>query len=312
MNTKLIVPAPGVLANDSDADGNHTMEAGMPTNPRYGRLVLSANGSFTYMPNTGFQGTDTFTYMVMEASNVMPTAKVTITVGSGTAQPTLAVNNVSVTEGNAGVSSSATFTITRSGSTAGASSVTYSTMNGTATAGSDYTAVAPTVVNFAAGVATKTVIVTVLGDNVDEVNETFSVKLSSPTGATISDDTGVGTITDDDGPATSFVINDTKVTEANAGASVNAVLTVTRSGVTTGTSTVKYVTTGGTALKGTDYENATATLTFGPGETSKTVTVKVLGDNMDEPNETFFVKLSAPTNATIADLKGIVTITDND
>ncbi len=200
MNTKLVVPAPGVLANDSDADGNHTMEAGMPTNPRYGRLTsLAANGSFTYVPNAGFQGTDSFTYMVMEASNVMPTAKVTITVGSGgPTLPTLKVNDVRVTEPNTGASVNAVFTITRSGTTTGSSTVKYITTGGTATKGTDYTGHPLTTVSFAAGETTKQVTVKVLGDNVDEPNETFFVKLSAPTGATIADLKGIGTITDND------------------------------------------------------------------------------------------------------------------
>ena len=45
-------------------------------------------------------------------------------------------------------------------------------------------------------------------------------------------------------------------------------------------------------------------LTFAPGETSKTITVLVNGDRLGEPNETFVVSLSAPTNATIADGQG--------
>ena len=95
---------------------------------------------------------------------------------------------------------------------------------------------------------------------------------------------------------------------------MNAVFTVTRSGVTTGTSSVKFAVGGGTAIKGTDYDAAAyaGTLTFGPGETTKTVTVRVLGDNADEPNETFLVKLSSPVGAAIADLKGVGSIIDND
>ena len=55
-----------------------------------------------------------------------------------------------------------------------------------------------------------------------------------------------------------------------------------------------------------------ATLTFAPGETTQTITVPVNGDVLDEADETFFVNLSSPVNATIADGQGVGTITDDD
>ena len=124
----------------------------------------------------------------------------------GSSQPTIAINDVAVTEGNSGTKL-ATFTITRSGATTAASSVTAATVDGTATAPADYTALAATPVNFAVGETTKTVSVTVNGDTTVEANETFSVKLSSPSAATVSDDTGVGTINNDDAAAPTISIN---------------------------------------------------------------------------------------------------------
>ncbi|PRC51946.1 sodium:calcium exchanger, partial [Mycobacterium sp. ITM-2017-0098] len=75
--------------------------------------------------------------------------------------------------------------------------VSYTTSNGTAVAGTDYTA-STGVIEFAAGVTSRTVHVDILGDGVAESNETFTVTLSSPTGATIADGSAVGTITNDD------------------------------------------------------------------------------------------------------------------
>ena len=60
---------------------------------------------------------------------------------------------------------------------------------------------------------------------------------------------------------------------------------------------VAYNTSDGTATAGGHYQAKTGTLTFAPGETSKTITVPVNGDRLVEPNETFFVNLSTPTNA---------------
>ena len=196
--TTLNVAAPGVLANDSDADGD-PLTAGMPSGPGHGSLTLYTNGAFIYSPNAGFAGTDTFTYMAHDPYGGMTGTTVTITVGGGGGGqlPTLSVNNKSVTEGAAGTTKNAVFVVKRSGSTAGSSTVKYATANGTATAGSDYTAKSKTL-TFAAGVSTMKVKVPVLGDNVREPNETFSLQLSSPTGATISDATGVATIVNDD------------------------------------------------------------------------------------------------------------------
>ena len=61
-----------------------------------------------------------------------------------------------------------------------------------------------------------------------------------------------------------------------------------------------------------DYISATGTLSFAPNETSKTVGVTIVQDSLDEVDETFNIGLSNPTNATIADATGIVTITDDE
>ena len=73
-----------------------------------------------------------------------------------------------------------------------------------------------------------------------------------------------------------------------------------------------YATEGDTATAGEDFVPTGGTLTFGPGDQSKTISVQVNGDTQNEPDETFFVNLSNPANATIADAKGIGTITNDD
>ena len=76
--------------------------------------------------------------------------------------------------------------------------------------------------------------------------------------------------------------------------------------------TVHYATADGTATAGSDYTAASGDVTFAPGETSKTITVAVLGDRLAEPTETFVVNLSGPTNAIIADGQGVGTILDDE
>ena len=76
--------------------------------------------------------------------------------------------------------------------------------------------------------------------------------------------------------------------------------------------TVNYATADGTASAGSDYVATSGTLTFAPGQTSQTITVFVNGDRMDEPDETFLVKLSNPTNAAIGRSQGTGTIVNDD
>src|SRR5215475_9670175 len=71
-------------------------------------------------------------------------------------------------------------------------------------------------------------------------------------------------------------------------------------------------TTDGTATAGSDYQAASGTLTISAGQTTGTITVLVNGDRLGEPNETFVVNLSAPTNALIADGQSVGTIVDDE
>ncbi len=222
--------------------------------------------------------------------------------------PSLTISDVSVTEGNAG-SVTATLTVSLSAASTQAISVNYATANGTATAGSDYTGGSGTL-TFAPGQTSQPINLSVTGDTLDEANETFTVNLSAPSNATILDGQGVVTILDDD-PAPTISITDVTVPEGNSG-SANAVLTVSLSVASGQTVTVAYATANGTATAGSDYTSGSGTLTFAPGEISKLVTIGITGDVADEVNETFTVNLTAPSNATILDGQGIVTITDDD
>ena len=90
------------------------------------------------------------------------------------------------------------------------------------------------------------------------------------------------------------------------------VFDVTLSIAPTSTVTVNYSTTDGTARTGVDYSGLSGTLTFLPGQTSQTIRVPVLGDNLAEPNETFFVNLSNAVGGVIVDSQAQGLITDDD
>ena len=76
--------------------------------------------------------------------------------------------------------------------------------------------------------------------------------------------------------------------------------------------TVGYTTTSGSAVSGSDYQAASGTLTFAPGEASKSVVVNVVGDLGVEADEAFFLDLSSPVNASIGDARGAATIRNDD
>src|SRR5262249_2087826 len=107
----------------------------------------------------------------------------------------------------------------------------------------------------------------------------------------------------------SLQISDTAVTEGNTG-TVAATFVVTLSKLSTETVSVAYATADGSATAGSDYQAASGTLTFAPGETSTTITVLVNSDRLPEPTEAFVVNLSSPTNAIIVDGQGQGTIVD--
>ena len=182
--------------------------------------------------------------------------------------------------------------------------VSYGTAGGTATEGTDYGRASGTL-TFAPGETEKIISVQTRGDETDEPDETFSVALSDPNGATLQDGTATGTITDDDVPSLS-------ITDATAVEGEKARFAVRLDAAGEQTVTVSYGTAGGTATEGTDYSGASGTLTFAPGETEKIISVQTREDETDEPDETFTVTLSNPNGATLQGGSATGTITDDD
>jgi len=224
--------------------------------------------------------------------------------------PVLSVTGLTVQEGSGGlaVGSSAVFTLSLSDPVFQVVTVSYSTANVTATSGSDYTATSG-VLTFTPFVASRTVSVPIIGDTVDEVDETFRLNLSSPVNAVLGVSQAVATIDDDDGPRVAAQPLD--VTEGNSGQQTAAV-NVTLSAASPQTVAVSYNTSDGTATAGSDYVAASGSLTFAPGVTSIPVNVPVIGDVLDETNETFHLNLHSPVEATIGAESSVARILDDD
>ena len=230
------------------------------------------------------------------------------TITDDDAAPTLSVNDMALSEGDAGTAT-ATFTVTLSAASGQAVTFDWATAGGSATAGTDYVAASGSR-TIAAGSTTATFGITVNGDVVDEANETYGVTLSNPGNATIADGSGLGTITDDDAAPT-LSVNDVTVVEGNAG-TTTATFDVTLSAASGKTATVDWTTGNNSATQPSDYTAGSGTLTLVPGDSSESIVVTVNGDVLDELDETFGITLSNPGNATISDGSGVGTITDDD
>jgi len=107
-------------------------------------------------------------------------------------------------------------------------------------------------------------------------------------------------------------INDVNIAEGNSG-TTNLVYTVTLSATSAATISMDYAAADGTAqTSDNDYQSASGTLTFNPGEQTKTVTVVINGDQKTENDETVFVNLNNPVNVVVADAQGAGTILNDD
>ncbi|HEY9285660.1 MAG TPA: Calx-beta domain-containing protein, partial [Pyrinomonadaceae bacterium] len=202
-------------------------------------------------------------------------------------------------------------TLTRTGNTSGAATVNYADTPGTAAA-ADYSGGSGSV-TFAAGEATKSFTVGVTDDALDEPDESFTLSLSVGAGNVVlgAQSTAAVTITDDDA-APSASVGDVTLAEGNSGQS-NAVFQISLSAASGQAVTVNFATADGTATAASgDYAAQAGTATLPAGTTTFAVSVPVGGDAAVEPDETFFLNLTAPANAALGDAQGQATITNDD
>jgi len=205
----------------------------------------------------------------------------------------------------------ATITASRSGVAVGTLTATYAISDGTATAGSDYTAKTGKL-SFTAAQTTKTFIVSIRNDTVNEADETINLTLSAPIGGLLGDQsTAVLTVTDNDAPG---VIQFSSTTYTVGEAARRLIVTVSRTGGTAGGVGVTYATSDGTATSGLDYTATSGILTFATNQTSKTFIIPVANDTAVEGNETINLTLTNPTGGAAlgAQNTAVVTVTDND
>ena len=221
----IVVEAPDLaltpLTAENPVGTTHTVTATVTNpddTPRSGVVVsfivtgANAGASGTCVPadcTTTAAGTVTFTYTGAAAGDDTINASITVDGSRQTATaaktwvvsalPKVSIDDIEVKEGNTGLAqpTAATFTLSLDAAATGPVTVGYATADGSATAPADYQGATGTA-TFATGTTTTSVTVNVVGDLVDEPDETFRLLLSAPSGATISDGEGVAKILDDD------------------------------------------------------------------------------------------------------------------
>jgi hypothetical protein len=188
--------------------------------------------------------------------------------------------------------------------------VNYASSNGTAQAGSDYTSTAG-VLTFTPGQTSQTFTVPIINDNLYESTETVFLSLSNANQATLGSVNPATLIIVNNDPAPKIEFNYPSYSVAeNAGVVIIATTLNTASALTT---TVKFTTSNGTAVAGSDYVATSGVLTFAPGQIRQTFSVTIINDALVEPNQTVRLTLSNPTNATLSFTNPVtLTIIDDD
>ncbi len=312
-DTSLVATAQtGVLANDFDPDDSSPsgMTASLVDAPQHGVLHLHADGSFDYTPAGDYFGPDGFTYRASDGVEQSDVTGVAIGVDpvDDPGKLSFSTSEFFVDEqAGAGI-----ITVVRTGGTDGTVTVDYATTTGTATEDADYTPAAGTL-TFGPGVISQDISIDVAADDQTELAETIGVALSNPTGgakfAGGTAPTTTLTIATDIAPPPSLSVADPEpVVEGNDASTAGTIpFVLTLSAPSAAPVSVDYVFGIGNATPGEDFDDSSAplggvaTVTFAPGETTATIDVPVVGDTVNEPDETMSVSLFNASNVTLAD-----------
>lgn len=231
------------------------------------------------------------------------------------ASPSTAVAAISVADvqvAEAAGTVSATFSVTRAaGPFSSAQAVTFETVAQSATAPADYVAAGGTLAFNAtflfAETQTRTVTVTINDDALDEDAETFGLAIA---GAEVADGAATATIADDDPQPSLSVADSPPVGEGAAAA--RATFDVRLSAPSGRPVSVGYATADAGAAGGQDYTARSGRVVIAPGATRAPIDVAILDDRIDEPAESFELRLSAPAFASLGDGVATATIADDD
>lgn len=222
--------------------------------------------------------------------------------------PSISISDISAPEGD--ITADLGIEVTLSSAADTTVTVDWATADGSATSGQDYTAATGTL-TFAPGEIAKTLPISVLGDTVEEADEIFTIQLTNPAGAPIIRATATATLVNDDFTP-GFTITGGSVLESDPGTETFLTYNVSLSPAATTATRVDYASTGGSATAGSDFIAASGTLDFAAGETSKSIVVTILGDDLPEPSETIIVEIGNAMGAILRNSSATGSIQDDD
>ena len=256
--------------------------------------------------------------LFLNLSNVTPNAQLTSAQGTGTIVdddgPCIWLLDAQVTEGDTGtkmLSFTAVLRDLNGVEVASPQNISafFATTDGTAVNPTDYIS-AGGQLSWPAGTTRQFVNVPLVGDYDIEPNETLTVALSNPIHSYFCRQQATGTIINDDSVGV-FQFSSANYSVAENVPGGLATITVLRTGGAGGTATVNYATASGSALSPADFGSTSGTLTFAPGDISKTFTVSIVNDGTDEPDENLAMSLSGASGATLG-VPASATLTIND
>lgn len=205
----------------------------------------------------------------------------------------------------------AVITLNRSGVVTGAASIEVQFSNDTATGGADFNSTVQKI-DFAANETTKTITVPIFEDSLVEGNESLTLTLANP-----SANTSIGTQAN---ATLNIIDNDSTIAFSQAeyqvnedGTVIGAAITINRTGISSGTASVKLQLSNGTATGGTDFDNTPQTINFAANEVTKTITVPITNDAEFETAENLTLTLSEPNGGSLGtQTTATLNIIDND
>jgi Calx-beta domain/Domain of unknown function (DUF4114) len=287
--------------------------------PLSGVILGDTNGD-SFIDTAPYDVTPAFRNVFTLAAGATTTYVTETLFGTGLPSQVVLPETISVvaTDANAfeNTADGATFTLTRVNGNAKKSIEVNYTLSGKATSDVDYKKVSGKV-TFAAGQDTATVQIEPIADTITEGIESVVLTIDSGTGYNLSDRSRQAriTIADDSSVAelpTTVSIDSVGFTEGNTGKK-DAIFNVTLNKPSEVEVTVDVASADGTADPKSDYTALDkTTVYFAPGETTKQIIVSITGDRITEPDETFKVNLTDPTNAVLSTDNSVTATIVND
>ena len=225
----------------------------------------------------------------------------------------LGIANISITEGNVGIKN-LTFDLTADGIATEDVRVEFETVNGSAIAGEDYIAKSG-IVTIPKGSDSTTIAIEIIGDTKVESDATFALNLMSIIGVPINSNNNgrasiIGTITNDDNAV--LTIANKSISEGNSGRK-NLVFDIVSSASSDFLISLDYATMNGSATAGEDFiaQDATTAIII-PGNTYSYIQIEIIGDTIEEADETFDINFNNIKNASLSESNTTATILNDD